>query len=99
MKLENEEKLRATINLQTRHKNRKFQEIRLRQSIQLPTKKSVKKMSHKSDENFVRRKFCPKIKFYVVAKFDRLNNLQVWNIHIGLPSDVKPCQGAVKWKL
>ena len=40
-------------------------------------------------KNFVRRKFCPKIKFYVLASFDRFNTLQIWNMHIRLPSDVK----------
>ena len=44
----------------------------------------------RGDENFVRRKCCPKIKFYILACFDRLSTLQIWNIHIGLPSNVKP---------
>ena len=39
---------------------------------------------------FSDEKFCPKVKFYVLASFDRFNILQIWNIHIELPSDVKP---------
>ena len=48
------------------------------------------KMSDKSDAIFQRwrkfypTKFCPKIKFYVLASFARFNTLQMWNIRIGL---------------
>ena len=62
------------------------------------TKKCRTKLTtfFRGDENFVqrksfvRRKFCLKIKFYVFAGFDRFSTLQIWNINIGLPSDIKP---------
>ena len=41
-------------------------------------------------KNFVRRKVCPKIMFYNLASFYHFNTLEIWNLHVRLPSDVKP---------
>ena len=66
----------------------------LKRGRRLPyrTKKCRTKVTKlfRGDESFAQRNFFSKIKFYVLASFDCFNTLQIWNIHIGLPSDVKP---------